>query len=655
MRQKEAITSPIVELSGLAKAAEEEDIEMGAAIGQEVKHMFFDNISVQFHFGAFFYQLAAHIFLPAFPCMINSAGQISTNMYTWTTPILAYMMVITYALCDGGSVRGMEGAVFIPLIYYLQHRLLIAMKYGSMSTTEYKKFMKCKDKEICSNYRGQVELMSGWMMFHPDVIHFELAAASARIGARINDIHICIASVDCGSSALNQLRAWNAFLRGHDVIDFSSPPCRQLRALPDGNFCLSVYDLCEGLVQKSMKYGDQKNAFVGNTINTFAIMNLMIPIVMICYFFEPPADIMMTLNMITFYMSSTMVNYVYACTFYGLLYIAIVDVFRQLSMMSDLNSMIRLTDIMLYAELSSISQELSERELDRVYQRVAEIISIKGSSEAYVPVKYEDPDEDAPDIYRHESREPNESSVSKQQGTAGAHVAPAVGAVGRSCVLGERIYRDNEAHWLPRLSFDESHNIAAWTHARLVMQNFGERFHFRLELYVGAAIAMVLLMMILGLLHLGLSDHRMQTFLTPWCLQSLLSVTMCIAFLVTIIQTGAQVNSKMEQHSQTMCSHALRLNRKAENLRVALFTEADKDVREDMERKIEKLNAVAEKLEAMRTIIETNTVTKPFRIFGFTAQSSLTISVLTTAFSFYAILFSLLSNRGSQALSSVAV
>jgi hypothetical protein len=295
-----------------------------------------------------------------------------------------------------------------------------------------------------------------------------------------------------------------------------------------------------------------------------------------------------------------------------------------------------------------------------VDQRVAEIISIKGSSEVYVPVQYEDPDRDAPDIFHQHHDHEHANTQSHSAGAFGtqpvlaeAHLVRPNGADGRSCVLGERIYKDNEAHWLPRMSFDESHNIVAWTHARLVMQNFGERFHFRLELYVIAAMAMLVVMMVLGLLHLGLSDHRMETFLMPWFLQSLLSVTMCIAFLVTIMQTGALVNGKMEQHSQTMCSHSLRLNRKAEHLRVALLTEADPHTREEMERKIEKLNAVAEKLEAMRAIIETNTQFKPFRIFGFTAQSSLTISILTTAFSFYAILFSMLSNRDGQVLNLV--
>ena len=227
------------------------------------------------------------------------------------------------------------------------------------------------------------------------------------------------------------------------------------------------------------------------------------------------------------------------------------------------------------------------------------------------------------------------------------------GPAGGTCIMGERIYRDNEAHMLPRISFDESHNIVAWTHARLVMQNFGERFHFRLELYVIAAIAMVLIMMVLGLLHLGLATHRMRMFLTPWFLQTLLSVTMCIGFLLIIVQTGAQVNDKMEQHSQTMCSHALRLSRKVEYFRIHLLSENDEIIRTELSEKAEHLNAVADKLESMRAVIDTNTELKPFKIFGFTAQSSLTMSILTTAVSFYVILISLLSNREGELLSAL--
>jgi hypothetical protein len=68
---------------------------------------------------------------------------------------------------------------------------------------------------------------------------------------------------------------------------------------------------------------------------------------------------------------------------------------------------------------------------------------------------------------------------------------------------------------------------------------------------------------------------------------------------------------------------------------------------------VEKLNDTIEKLESMRAVIDTNTQLKPFKIFGFTAQSSLTMSIMTTALSFYGILASLLSNSEGQALAAV--
>lgn len=228
----------------------------------------------------------------------------------------------------------------------------------------------------------------------------------------------------------------------------------------------------------------------------------------------------------------------------------------------------------------------------------------------------------------------------------------------RGSVLGERIYRDNELPLLPRINFDHSHNIVAWTHARLVMQNFGERFRFRIELYVIASITMLVIMMAVGLLNMGMAADRMTLFFTPWFLQTLLSVTMCIAFNVAIMHTGSAVNESLESHSQTMCTHSLRLHRKIESLHSAMHCDTssstDALTSAALLKEAEKLGEVAEKLEAMRSVVETNTQQRPYKVFGFTAQSSLTVSILTTALSFYGILISLLFNDENQALSAVA-
>ena len=163
---------------------------------------------------------------------------------------------------------------------------------------------------------------------------------------------------------------------------------------------------------------------------------------------------------------------------------------------------------------------------------------------------------------------------------------------------------------------------------------------------------MLVVMMVIGLLNIGTAEHRMQMFLTPWFLQTLLSVTMCIAFLLLITLSGACVNDTLESHSQTMCSHALRLNRQVEKLSRQLDTEICPEKCLIIKTKINKFHDNIEKLDAMRAIIDTNTELKPFKIFGFNAQSSLTMSVFTTAVSFYGILLSLLSNTDGQAIAA---
>jgi hypothetical protein len=630
--------------------------------------IFFDTIGVQFHFETFIRQLLAHLILPFFPLIVNVHGQVDKTILSllaaWVAPVAVYTMLIAYCMIpDSDTNHTMRGAYIMPLVYFLQHRFVIAIKYGSLSRTEYRKFMECEDEALCASYLDQMQLFLGWFNLRPLVVRFELAAASARMGARINEIDILIEDPTNSASAQNQLRAWNAFMRGHDVIDFDSQPCKQLRRRADGSYALSVYDFCEGLLLHSTKADVGKEIF-GWVSTLFNYINLAIPFLLMLYYRNEATDhdAIVQFWMVVFYLWSTLLNFFYFNIFFVLLYVAVVDVLRQKSMFNDLNSMIRLTDIMVTAELSTGAKAISTEEKRHSEMRVAEILSIKPSVAAdiskYSRFVFEDPDSDSMSKTDNEARN-GEPIV--------ARATPAVTSAlqddshslesdaKRTSVLGERIYKDNEYHMLPRISFDESHNIVAWTHARLVMQNFGERFHFRLEMYVIAAMAMLVVMMALGLLNLGLSTHRQELFFSPWFLQTLLSVSMCIVFLIVIMQAGACVNDTLESHSQTMCSHALRLNRKVEKVQLRLLDEKDEGNRRKLKLKIEKLNDTIDKLEAMRAVIETNTQLKPFKIFGFTAQSSLTVSIVTTAVSFYGILVSLLSSTEGQALAAVGV
>jgi hypothetical protein len=629
-----------LELPCVVDAKRVEEI-MAEIYKDEDEDIFFDTIGVQFHFGPFAWQFIAHLVLPLFPFMINRTGQLQNDVYTrftsWVTPVLMYLMYVSYAYIPDHMSTGIRGALLIPTIYVLQHRLVIAIKYGSLSPTEYKRFMTCTEAALCRIYLDQMQLFQGWFYYNPRVLRFELSAASARTGARINDIEFFIENPHNDASALNQCRAWNAFLRGHDVIDYNSAPCSQLQLQPDGNYALSVYDFCEALAGKSIRTKPETELWSGRFTDFFNILNLSIPLILMACKYDSARDSSGGKAWLAFfYISSTMLNFFYAKLFYILLNIAVVDVFRQWTIMSDLNTMIRMTDLSLYAELSSSHRLVTKEQQRTVDLRMEEILSIKPSRKNKKTLHSEClKDETAP--------------AAGKPGTP----APTGAAAKRASVLGERIYKDNEAHLLPRICFNRTQNIVAWTHARLVMQNFGERFHFRLSLYVICAMFMLVMFMLVGLLHMGTATDRLELFITPWFLQTLLSVTMVIGFLALIMQTGSCVNETLETHSESMSAHSLRVYRKILTLQDAQRKAITDDARATLQEDISNFREVLETLEDMKTVVETNTEIKPFKIFGFTAQSSLTMSILTTAFSFYAILVSLLFRTDGEAISAL--
>ncbi len=53
---------------------------------------------------------------------------------------------------------------------------------------------------------------------------------------------------------------------------------------------------------------------------------------------------------------------------------------------------------------------------------------------------------------------------------------------------GERTAEQNSLAEMPRLDFFYVENILAWTYCRLVFQNFGDRYRFRMDVYVGKAV-----------------------------------------------------------------------------------------------------------------------------------------------------------------------
>jgi len=76
-----------------------------------------------------------------------------------------------------------NGVINFPLAYYLIHKLVVAVKYASLSESEYKRFQSSKSP-YCQKYRRQMELVSGWLRRDSLVLDFAMSAAIAGVGLK---------------------------------------------------------------------------------------------------------------------------------------------------------------------------------------------------------------------------------------------------------------------------------------------------------------------------------------------------------------------------------------------------------------------------------------------------------------------------------------
>ncbi len=554
----------------------------------------FDAIGIQFHAGVFFYQLFIHLFFPLIFTVKNKYGQ-GVRMHffhIWwniACPIIIYIMIGTYFACSKSDQEYLGQSIFIPLMFYVVHRCILSVKYASLSGTEYERFVNCKDKYTINMYMVQIHLM-GWMTLDPAVLYFELGAASARIGIKINELYLYICdSTESSISAESQFRYWNAFLRGHDTIDWDSKPAPEIKTLPSGRVGVSVYNICMALILRAA--AKDSHPFYINFFLT-AIVGLIIAIS-----FVPLVSNWSSINSkaiaVIFQITSVIINAQFGYVFFSLLYLAIIDIKRQKRMVEMLHCMIRSTDLMMQNDLSVLPPHLIVSDYCRQVSdaRLNAILSITdeheyvGSSPAGTVLskikegdEEEEDDEEVEDIAvvghsgrideetkeftpKRRSLAQNEFELLNDEGD-GEEVTDRM-----SVVLGENIAREAAFALTPRVTFRYAENVIGWLYTRLTIQHFGDRFRARIDLYVGkwisplslishlyhcysigVSLLLTLFLMLFALISVFSAANRQEAFMSVFFIQSFLAVTLLLFYLLLIFSLGAAVNAELDLH-----------------------------------------------------------------------------------------------------------
>jgi len=640
-------------------------------ITDEIKSLvFFDSIGVQFHLWVFLFQLIVHLFLPLFFLVPNKAGQgLRTDFIAFYfnifQPLLLYTMILSYVFCSSDTYNIIGGAIWLPLVYYLSHKIIIALKYASLSPTEYKKFNETNHNAILSmHYRAQMQLISGWIALEPSVLFFELGAASARMGAKINEIYLRICTKGKEQSSMSQFRYWNAFVRGHDTIDWQSKPAPELQYIEqEKGYCISVYDIVLAVIRRANATADPhiSHAYLfGTTVTILVILVSYFPL----YYQRSTNEA----TLIIFYLSSTMISITFGPLFYFILYTSIFEVKRLLRIYYMLHCMIRLTDLMMGTSLSIRKNEVSECDQRIAKSRIDAILSIGKVDIGSIQAK------EIP--LRELERIASTSTTSSKEGGGYKGIgidrmlpratSTTASTTGReddgeergdvtietlsreSFVLGERLARDNGYAMVPRISFEHPQNVIAWVYCRVAIQNFGDRFRHRIDIYVGGTCILAIILMIVSLLNIIMAHDRRAAFGETLFVQSLITVTILIIFILILFQSGAHVNDELNLHKVTLSARELVLLRKKLNH----FQRCQHVQSEEAEEQSEYYQSITEVIQQGLEILSINTELKPFKILGMDAQMALVLSICTASITFYSTLITFYANANNVTATS---
>jgi hypothetical protein len=196
----------------------------------------FDSIAPNLDWLVFWKQLIAHVFVFLSPCLIeNPVAQgfygtsIAKMFYNTILAAVVYMVIVTYLALDHTNFDILAGACLIPVIYFVQHKLIIAVKYSSLTSSEYQRLMTCDDDKLYSIYSYQLQLISGWLNRDETIINFEVNAACIRIGQTLGNLYFIVPYPNDFATKLTQFRNWIALLRGMRFIDTQVKPSRELQ------------------------------------------------------------------------------------------------------------------------------------------------------------------------------------------------------------------------------------------------------------------------------------------------------------------------------------------------------------------------------------------------------------------------------------------
>ena len=188
----------------------------------------FDSIKLRFGYRRFVKLVCVHLFLPfSIPfadSVFNQSLVAPSHAYLhFLYPLCVIVMVIVniYNTITMGENYPLRYCAIYPFMFYFSHRVMIGLKYATMSSVEYKRIVSNKDPALRLAYSSQSQIVTGWLQRNDDVLEFEIVSAALRNGIRLDTTFIHLQDHSSSKKSSIALLCWKSLLKNgnHVTVD----------------------------------------------------------------------------------------------------------------------------------------------------------------------------------------------------------------------------------------------------------------------------------------------------------------------------------------------------------------------------------------------------------------------------------------------------
>jgi hypothetical protein len=550
-------------------------------------------------------------------------------------------------------------AVVLPVGFYITHRVMISLKYATLTESEYKKFMSCEDDALGLDYAMQLQLLSGLLGLHPAVLNFEIAAAATRMAIKRFSEHCVL--IDCRESRVAAgagREDWSRFIKealgAVDVSDVNLEQeqdsssagrrsiVRELQLSKSGSEAPLPSDLANttpaggveevpisvviaALIHRASRAANPlAQTFIG-------ICAAGLVVIAACPLIKAAEGPPLPATSVVFYVCTTVLLVVFYALTVLFLVTAIFSMNRQWALATELRDMVDLTAAsILEAEHAGASPRELEH-LEHIAREQSRFITPRGSFGAPAAATgaeiHTDADVDV-DVGAVSDWAPH---VESEQNNIGAR-ARSPG--------GEFIHRP------PLLVLDSIENVVSFMYIRLILRDYGLRFQFRLDAYVGTLMQFTVVLMLYVVIKLSVSPQSTNFLADMLLVQILALIAVGSIFIFILVLLGARVNHLYIMHKTQLMPHVLQ----GEKRIAELLHERARVVRgesgpgalalAEVDIEISRQQQLLHALGSAAGMMQTSFNLQPLTVLKIAATYPLAYSIFSAAFSFAIFVFS---------------